>query len=97
MGTPEGSRQILEGLKEARIDLVASVPDINLLELINMLETGMLKAAEELDFERAARLRDQIAELNESPDLSVTRPPPERTGKKKSSKVWRPKSKSRRR
>ena len=37
MGTLEGSRQILEGLKEAKIDLVASVPDINLLELINLL------------------------------------------------------------
>jgi len=37
MGTIEGARQILAGLKEAGIDLVASVPDINLLELINLL------------------------------------------------------------
>jgi len=37
MGTIEGARQILTGLKEAGIDLVASVPDINLLELINLL------------------------------------------------------------
>ena len=37
MGTLEGSRQILEGLKEAKVNLVASVPDINLLELINLL------------------------------------------------------------
>ncbi|MGH7773025.1 MAG: thiamine pyrophosphate-binding protein [Candidatus Binatia bacterium] len=37
MGTLEGSRQILAGLKEAGIDLVASVPDINLLELLNLL------------------------------------------------------------
>ena len=37
MGTPEGSRQILEGLKKAQIDLVASVPDINFLELTNLL------------------------------------------------------------
>ena len=37
MGTGEGSRRILEGLKEAGVDLVASVPDINLLELINLL------------------------------------------------------------
>ena len=29
MGTPEGRRQILAGLKEAGINLVASVPDIN--------------------------------------------------------------------
>src|SRR5437867_8794649 len=38
MGTIEGSRQILAGLKEAGINLVASVPDINMLELINLLD-----------------------------------------------------------
>jgi len=37
MGTLEGSQKILIGLKEAGIDFVASVPDINLLELINLL------------------------------------------------------------
>jgi len=37
MGTIEGSQRILAGLKEAGINLVASVPDINLVELINLL------------------------------------------------------------
>src|SRR5947199_6307133 len=37
MRSPERSRQILAGLKEAGINLVASVPDINLLDLINLL------------------------------------------------------------
>jgi len=37
MGTTEGARQILAGLKEAGINLVASVPDINMLQLINLL------------------------------------------------------------
>src|ERR671924_926097 len=37
MGTIEGARQIVAGLKEAGIDLVASVPDINMLQLINLL------------------------------------------------------------
>lgn len=37
MGTIEGAQQILAGLKEARINLVASVPDINVLQLINLL------------------------------------------------------------
>src|SRR5438132_14269393 len=37
MGTIEGSRLILAGLKEAGINLVASVPDINMLQLINLL------------------------------------------------------------
>ena len=31
MGTVAGAQQILAGLKEAGIDLVASVPDINML------------------------------------------------------------------
>jgi sulfopyruvate decarboxylase subunit alpha len=37
MGTIEGAREILAGLKEAGIDMVASVPDINMLQLINLL------------------------------------------------------------
>jgi sulfopyruvate decarboxylase subunit alpha len=37
MGTLEGARQILSGMKEAGINMVASVPDINMLQLINLL------------------------------------------------------------
>ena len=37
MATPERAQQILAGLKEAGIDLVASVPDINVLHLLNAL------------------------------------------------------------
>ena len=37
VGTVAGAQQILSGLKEAGIDLVCSVPDINLRELINLL------------------------------------------------------------
>jgi sulfopyruvate decarboxylase subunit alpha len=37
MATPERAQQILAGLKEAGINLVASVPDINLLHLLNAL------------------------------------------------------------
>jgi sulfopyruvate decarboxylase subunit alpha len=37
MGTVAGAQQILAGLKEAGIDLVSSVPDINMLQLINLL------------------------------------------------------------
>ncbi len=37
MGTLQGSEQILSGLKEAGVNLVASVPDINLLQLITLL------------------------------------------------------------
>jgi sulfopyruvate decarboxylase subunit alpha len=37
MATPERAQQFLTGLKEAGINLVASVPDINLLHLLNAL------------------------------------------------------------
>jgi sulfopyruvate decarboxylase subunit alpha len=37
MGTPEGSRAILQALKEGGVDFVASVPDINVKELIELL------------------------------------------------------------
>ena len=37
MASLENSRQIIDGLKEAGIQLVASVPDINVMHLINLL------------------------------------------------------------
>ena len=37
MVTIERSRELVAGLKEAGVDLVASVPDINLVELISLL------------------------------------------------------------
>ena len=37
MATPERAQEILIGLKEAGINLVASVPDINLLHVLNAL------------------------------------------------------------
>ena len=37
MGTAAGAQNILSALKAAGIDLVASVPDINMLQLINLL------------------------------------------------------------
>ena len=37
MGTIEGARLIVAALKEAGVNLVASVPDINMMQLINLL------------------------------------------------------------
>jgi excinuclease ABC subunit B len=49
----EGARNVL---KDAKLD-------VDLTQTISELETEMLKAAEELQFEKAALLRDQIKEL----------------------------------
>lgn len=37
MATPERAREIIDGLKSAGVDFVASVPDINLLHVLNAL------------------------------------------------------------
>ncbi|UCF33318.1 MAG: UvrB/UvrC motif-containing protein, partial [Phycisphaerales bacterium] len=49
----------------------ASENELDRAELIAMLEKEMLEAAEALEFERAARLRDRIAEIRESDDGTV--------------------------
>ncbi len=47
----------------ARQAIHATENEYDRVELINELEREMLQAAEDLEFERAARLRDEIAEL----------------------------------
>ncbi len=39
MVVPSGPKHILDGLKEAGIDLIATLPDINLKELLTLVET----------------------------------------------------------
>ena len=43
--------------------------EFDLSEMIADLEKQMLKAADALEFERAAMLRDQIKQLKDSPDI----------------------------
>jgi len=71
------SRAVEESLAtyESKRDAGASVlkdagMDVDLTETINELETEMLAAAEELKFEKAALLRDQIRELKHMMDGS---------------------------
>jgi excinuclease ABC subunit B len=63
-------------------------------EFISDLEKEMLEAAEELDFERAAVLRDRISQLSDSigePISSVDRKPRGKTRPRRGAKVPRPK------
>lgn len=39
MADPSGPKIILEGLKEAGVDLIATLPDINLKDLLRLIET----------------------------------------------------------
>ncbi len=61
-------------------------------ELIRQLEQEMLQAAEELDFERAAALRDHIKELKDVPELKVpaAKARPEPTMGRRDAGEWKP-------
>jgi len=63
--------QVVKAHKVAAEAIRASEEQLDKTELIAMLEKEMLEAAEALDFERAAQLRDRIRELKEAPELVV--------------------------
>ncbi len=58
-------------MRRVREAVHAEEGDYDRDELVAQLEAEMLQAAEELDFERAAALRDHIRELKDSPELRV--------------------------
>jgi excinuclease ABC subunit B len=59
--------------KTARKTLNLTDDEYDTGEVIAQLEKEMLKAATELDFERAAFLRDQLKELKEVPEIGSTK------------------------
>ena len=68
--------QMVSAHKVAAEAIQASEAELDRAELIAALEREMLEAAEALEFERAARLRDRIQELK---DLPETAPAPPRS------------------
>ncbi len=69
-------RQSLElevkGHQTAREALNASETEYETTELIALLEEQMLTAAQALEFEKAAAIRDRIKELKDAPELTTT-------------------------
>ncbi len=57
--------------KVAAEAIAASEEQLDRTELIALLEAEMLEAAEALEFERAARLRDRLKELKAMPELDT--------------------------
>ena len=49
--------------RTAREAIKSKEPEFELNEMLNMLEAEMLEAAQKLDFEKAARIRDQVQQL----------------------------------
>jgi excinuclease ABC subunit B len=85
--TPQTIRKAIRSGLEAELSarrvaadaIQESAQQLDRTEWLAQLEAEMLQAAEELDFERAARLRDQIKELKDAPELTtVTASPAER-------------------
>ena len=64
--------QEISARKVAREAVHESEQEYDRTELMAMLEKEMLDAAEKLDFERAATLRDRIREMKEAPTLEAT-------------------------
>ena len=74
-------QSIVKARKVAADVIHASEEELDRTELIAMLEKDMLEAAEALDFEKAARLRDRVKELKDAPELaSAPRSPAQREG-----------------
>ncbi|TWT40395.1 UvrABC system protein B [Phycisphaerae bacterium RAS1] len=77
--TPESVRRAVRlgllsevaAMRRVREAVAADEGDYDRDELIAELEKEMLQAAEELDFEKAASVRDHIKRLKESPELRV--------------------------
>jgi excinuclease ABC subunit B len=74
----------------------ANESEFDQTEIIRLLEEEMIEAAKNLEFERAAQLRDKINDMKGAPeiksgsDLMADRDPEDR-----SDKIWQPKSKGR--
>jgi excinuclease ABC subunit B len=64
-----GLERELEATRIAREAVGEEAQEVDRAEMINMLEAEMLAAAEALEFEKAARLRDRIQELKDVPDI----------------------------
>jgi excinuclease ABC subunit B len=66
--------KMVNAYKVAAEAIELSEEELDRTELIALLEKDMIEAAEALEFERAARLRDRIKELKQVPKLSVEAP-----------------------
>ena len=72
----------LRARQVARQAISASEDEYDLAELIAALEQDMFAAAEALQFEKAALLRDRIAELKGEDASDDIARPPKKTGRK---------------
>jgi len=82
--------------RTAREAIKVSEEEYDRTEFMAMLEQEMMEAAEALEFEKAARLRDRIAELKSAPEMAATGAAVERADEPAGDPTWRPRSKKKR-
>jgi excinuclease ABC subunit B len=81
----------------ARQAIHASEDEYDRAELLAILEKEMLEAAEALEFEKAARLRDRLAELKEAPEMVASGAVAvEPVAEPAAEQPWQPRSKKKR-
>jgi excinuclease ABC subunit B len=91
----EGLTAQIKARKTAREALSLDEREYDKIELAGQIEREMLEAAEALDFERAAFLRDQLKEIKELPQLVIAsshRKKRDFVATKKQKKRWHPES-----
>ncbi|MDP9173615.1 MAG: excinuclease ABC subunit UvrB [Planctomycetota bacterium] len=91
----QGLESEMKARRAAREAINQSENQFDQTELIKLLEEEMLQAAKNLEFERAAQLRDKLNEMKGIPAISSTRKwDPEVTENDQRVKIWQPKGKS---
>ena len=100
---PETIKKAIRSTLEAEVKARRTVQDaihandsqLDTTEIVKLLEEEMLQAAQNLEFERAAQLRDKINELKGAPVIhsgSTVGPEPEGETRK----IWQPRSAAKR-
>jgi len=78
--------------KAASEAIHANEQEFDQTELVRLLEEEMLQAARNLEFERAAQLRDKINEIKGAPTIkSANAFSPDGDGDAQAQKIWQPK------
>ena len=68
-----GMETELRARKTARDAIVSNEPDFEIAELIRAVEAEMIEAAQSLEFEKAAALRDQVQKLKRRRDEALSK------------------------
>jgi excinuclease ABC subunit B len=102
--TPQTIKKSIRGSLESEVKarrtaqeaIRANENEFDQTEILRLLEEEMLDAARNLEFERAAQLRDKINEIKGAPVLkSANEWSPDGDGESARQKIWQPKSAAR--